>query len=160
MCRMPYPSGAKPRSSKDSLQFKGNWEETRDSLHTKVGAANNNPLFEESSSDDGAYQPRKSMAPQRVHAPGQLDIITSNISFQEKMQEREEKERRNKSVFASALRKTKVWVQEAVTGEPVFSDEDWEENLARETALEKVKKKKDKEFRRSMIRKSTVGGWM
>lgn len=162
--RMPYPSGAKPtRTSKDSVQFKGNWEETRDSLHKKVGAANKNTLFDESSSDEEVYQPRKSMAPQRVHTTqhinGQcLDIITSNISFQEKMHEREEKEKRNKSVFANAIRKTKVWVQEAVTGEPVFSDEDWEENLARETALEKVKKKKDKEFARDMIRKSTALG--
>jgi len=158
MCRMPYPSGGNQRASKDSVQFKGNWEETRDSLHKKVNA-NKKTLFEESSSDEEVHHPRKSMAPQRVHANGQgLDIITSNISFQEKMHEREEKEKRNKSVFANAMRKTKIWVQEAVTGEPVFSDEDWEENLARETALEKVKKKKDKEFRRSMIRKSTALG--
>ena len=33
-------------------------------------------------------------------------------------------------------------------------------NQCRGTALEKVKKKKDKEFARDMIRKSTVGGWM
>ena len=35
-----------------------------------------------------------------------------------------------------------------------YEDEDWEENLARETALEKIKRKKDKEFRREMVRKS------
>jgi len=158
MCIAPQPSAGKPstRKSKDSVKFKGNWEETRDSLHKKINH-HKDPIFEESSSDE-EYQPRKSTAPQRMTVSNGLDVITSNISFQEKMHEREEKEKRNKSVFASALRKTKVWVQEAVTGEPVFSDEDWEENLARETALEKIKRKKDKEFRREMVRKSMALG--
>merc|ERR1712159_170027 len=155
MCRVPFPSGAN-RKSKESVQFKGNWEETRDSLHNKI---NKKTIFEESSSDDEEdYGPRKSMAPKRMTVAAGLDVVTSNLPFQEKMQEREEKEKRNKSVFQNVLRKTKVWVQEAVTGEPVFSDEDWEENLARETALEKIKKKKDKEFRRSIVRKSVALG--
>ena len=155
MCRVPLPSGSNSRKSKESVKFRGNWEETRDSLHKKI---NQKTIFEESSSDEEDYGPRKSMAPKRMTVAAGLDVITSNLSFQEKMQEREEKEKRNKSVFQNVLRKTKVWVQEAVTGEPVFSDEDWEENLARETALEKIKKKKDKEFKRSIVRKSVALG--
>merc|ERR1719219_162905 len=163
------PSGAKVKSksvnhtshsnrdkvktaSNRSLQYHGTWDETRADVFKKANML-------DTSSDDDDYQagPRKSTAPGRVSmAPGG-EVITSNMSLQEKMAEKQEKKARQ-STFGKAMRKTKVWLQEAVTGEAVFSDEDWEEDLAREAALDKMKKKKVKNFRRDMIRKSQAIG--
>merc|ERR1711915_678082 len=79
------------------------------------------------------------------------EIITSNISLQEALAR---KSKKKQSVFGNAMRKTKVFLQEAVTGEPVFTDSDWDEEIVREQEIEKMKKKANKKFRQSIIRKS------
>lgn len=89
--------------------------------------------------------------------PSETEIITSSISLQEKLAKNSKN--RSKSVFQTMgqmARKTKVFFHEAVTGEPVFTDEDWDEDLAREAAIEKIKKKKMKEFRKSIARQSMM----
>jgi len=108
--------------------------------------------------NDALYQqgPKRSIVARHLNVAPGLDVITSHHELQVKMDKRAQKQ--NQSTLGKALKKTKIWVKEAITGEAVFSDDDWEENLAREAALEKMKKKKVKGFKRDMIRKSQAIG--
>lgn len=130
-------------NKKESVVYNETWHDARNSLYRKAS-------MRIPSTDSFDQEPRKSRNSQSIPV-GRITVQTSNLSFQEKL---DEKRSQRQSTFGKAIRKTKVWIQEAITAEPVFTDSDWEEEIVREEALNEIKQKKVDEFRQTLIRQS------
>lgn len=134
--------------SKSSLAYENNngWKQAKAPSMSSIS---------ESSSEESERQPRKSQFPERIsitnsRSGSNVQLITSNISLQEKLIKSKQKARK------TAFRKTVVWFKEAFTGNPEYSNSDWEEENVREQAVKKLKRKKIKEFKQNLKRQSRM----
>lgn len=152
-------------SKKPSIEYHGTWSKTRNSLYEK---AELNPELESSDDedDDSSFDegPRRSMVPEHVRLTvnkyketknDSVDIITSSLSLQERLRQKELKKAKQTSL-GRAIRKTTTWIKEAINAEPEYTSTDWDEDLLREQAIQNLKKKKVREFKESLARQSTV----
>lgn len=134
--------------SKNSLAYENNngWK------HAKAPSMSS---ISETSSEESELKPRKSQFPERIsitnsRSGSNIQLITSNISLQDKLQKSKKKNKK------TAFRKTVVWFKEAFSGNPEYSNSDWEEENVREQAVRKLKRKKLKEFKQNLKRQSRM----